>query len=235
MNTKQPGKQNRKAVTAGETVLLILAVLFLLFGFFVFGWYGSTYIPHRHNSEFHQKDLVISDSGQQCTLEIPAGKLSIRRPVRAVVGSKYQAEANVVLAQPLRFTNCTGGLPNWTISLEAQTAFVGSAVIPFAAIRQPAFNREDFSFQWSFTPEEPVAQYQSHFYLRAVVTKGETVIENWNVLVRDFPMENQVLLGQPIVLWFIAGGFSAVTGVLLLVLLLQKRKKRYNLRVRQDF
>lgn len=225
MNSKQPKKQNRKPFTAGETVLLILAVLFLLFGVFIFGWYGSTYIPHRHNSEFHPKNLVISDGGQQCTLEIPTGKLSIRRPVRAVVGSKYSAETDVVLDQPLRFTNCTGGLPNWNISLEAQTAFVGSAVTPFAAIRLPAFNREDFSFQWSFTPEEPVAQYQSHFYLRVVVTKGGSVIENWNVLVRDFPMENQLLLGQPIVLWLIAGGFSSVTGILLLVILIQKRKK----------
>lgn len=228
MNIKQPGKQNRRPFTADEAVLLVLAVLLLLFGFFIFGWYGSTYISHIHNSEFHPKNLEISDGGQQCTLEIPAGKLSIRRPVRTVVGSKYSAEADVVLDQPLRFTNCTGGLPNWNISLEAQTAFVGSAVVPFAAIRQGAFNRENFSFQWSFTPEEPVAQYQSHFYLRAIVTKGESVIENWNMLVRDFPMENQLLLGQPIVLWFITGGFSAVTGILLLILLVQKRKKHIN-------
>ena len=169
MNTNQPENRKNspeKPFSAGEIVLLVLSVLLLSCGLFVFGWYGSTYIPLRHTSEIHAKDLVIRAGGQQCTLEIPSGKLSIRRPSRAVVGSKYHAEADVVWAQPLRFKDCSGGIPNWDINLEAQIGFVGSEVIPFSAIRQPVFNRNDFSFQWTFTPQETVAEYPSHFYLR---------------------------------------------------------------------
>ena len=228
MNTNQPENRKNspeKPFSAGEIVLLVLSVLLLSCGLFVFGWYGSTYIPLRHTSEIHAKDLVIRAGGQQCTLEIPSGKLSIRRPSRAVVGSKYHAEADVVWAQPLRFKDCSGGIPNWDINLEAQTGFVGSEVIPFSAIRQPVFNRNDFSFQWTFTPQETVAEYPSHFYLRVIVANGENVVENWSLLVRDFPMQNTQLFGQPIVLWFIAGSFSAAAGILLLILLVQKRKK----------
>lgn len=228
MNTKQPENRKnsyKKPFSAGEIVLLILSVLLLSCGLFVFGWYGTTYIPLRHTSEIHSKDLVIRAGGQQCTLEIPSGKLSVQRPSRAVVGAKYHAKADVVWEQPLRFTNCSGGIPNWDINLEAQTGFVGSEVIPFSAIRQPVFNRNDFSFQWTFTPQEPVAEYPSHLYLRIIVSGRENVIENWSLLVRDFPMQNVQLFGQPIVLWFIAGSFSAAAGILLLILLLQKRKK----------
>ena len=89
-------------------------------------------------------------------------------------------------------------------------------------------NRDDFSFEWSFTPEEPIAVYQSHLWLRVIVSEQDQTIERWNILVRDFPMENAALFGQPTVLWLIICGFSALTGLLLLILLLQKKSGTKN-------
>ncbi len=225
MNRNKTGKTDQKSRSIGQILLPGLAVLFLLPGILFAVWYGSTYLPVRQASSFPAKEIMISSGGRQCTLEIPSGTLDLRHPRRAAVGSTYQASAEVRLDQAPHFSDCTGGMANWNINLEAQTSFVAANVQPFASIRQPAVNRDDFSFDWTFTPEEPIAVYQSHLWLRVIVSEQDQTIERWNILVRDFPMENTSLFGQPTVLWLIISGFSALTGILLLILAIQKNKK----------
>ena len=223
MSTKNSSEQKHKS--AGKIILLILTILFLLMGLIIFSWYGLTYISVRQTSEIRENKVTISSGGQQCTLLIPHGTLSLRHPSRTAVGSNYKFDAEVKLEEPLRFVDCSGGIPNWTINLEAQTTLISSQVKPYSSIRVPAFDQDQFFFNWTFTPEEEVSQYQSHFWLRAVITQHNETIESWNMLVRDFPMENKALFGQPTILWLIGGGFSLVLGILLLILLLQKRQK----------
>ena len=218
-------KTKPKTLSRGQTVLLILIILFLLPGILFAAWYGSTYLPVKQVSTFPAKAITVSSGERQCTLEIPSGTLTFRHPRRAAVGSLYHSSAAVKLDQPLHFSGCTGGMSNWNINLEAQTSFVGSNVQPFAAIRQPAVNREDFSFDWTFTPEEPIATYQSHLWMWAIVSQQDETIERWNILVRDFPMENAALFGLPTVLWLFISGFSVLVGVLLLILLLQRKNR----------
>ncbi len=227
MNTKKPSKTNDPGSrSAAGTVLLILAFLFFLTGILIFGWYGLSFIPVRQTSGILPKQVEISSGAQRCTLEIPAGTLDLRHPRYAATGSSYRAEALVRLEQPLRFTDCTGGLPNWSISLEAQSTLVASEVEPYASIRQPAFDRDSFTFRWTFTPEEQIPTYTSHLWLRAIISQQEETVERWNILVRDFPMENAALFGQPTALWMITGAFSLLLGSLLLILLLQRRSRR---------
>lgn len=223
---KQKPLKNKadRPLSAADIVLPAFVILFLLFPVLFFGWYGSTYIPVTQKSEIHSRELVISQGSGQCTLDIPAGELTLRRIRRAVLGASYRFEADVKLERPLRFINCTGTIPNWDISLEAQTALVSSAVKPYSSIREPAFDREHFAFKWSITPEEPVPQYQSHFWLRAIVNGKDRTVENWNILVRDFPMENISFFGMPAVIGTIISGFSLVFGLLFLILLLQRRR-----------
>ena len=223
----QKSKTDRP-LSPAEIVLLVLVILFFLPPLLFSGWYGATYIPVTQKSEIHARELLISQGASQCTLDIPAGTLTLRRPQRAVLGSSYRFRAQVQLERPLRFINCTGAIPNWNISLEAQTALVSSNVKPFSSIRQPAFDQEHFTYTWDFTPEERVPQYQSHFWLRAIVSEKDQTIENWNILVRDFPMENLSFFGMPAVIGVIISGFSLVFGLLLLILLLQKRRQKRN-------
>ena len=223
----QKSKTDRP-LSPAEIVLLVLVILFFLPPLLFSGWYGATYIPVTQKSEIHARELLISQGASQCTLDIPAGTLTLRRPQRAVLGSSYRFKAQVQLDRPLRFINCTGAIPNWNISLEAQTALVSSNVKPFSAIRQPAFDQEHFTYTWDFTPEERVPQYQSHFWLRAIVSEKDQTVENWNILVRDFPMENLSFFGMPAVIGVIISGFSLVFGLLLLILLLQKRRQKRN-------
>ena len=225
MNTKPPSQKNdRRGHPISGIIPAILTGLFFLPGIVIFLWYGLTFIPVQQNSAILPKQVEISSGAQSCMLEIPAGTLSLRHPQHAAVGSTYKAEANVQLDQPLRFTNCSGGLPNWNINLEGQTTLVAAAVEPYASIRQPAFDRDSFAFRWTFTPEEPVPTYTSHFWLRVIVSEKEETIERWDILVRNFPMENTMLFGQPTVFWLIAGGFSLLLGSLLLILTLQQRR-----------
>ena len=214
---------NKPPYSGKEKLLLVLSVLFLLCGSLIFGWYGSTYIPVQQTSNILPRELEIKAGAVRCTLDIPAGSITIRHPSRAAVGSNYKVSAEVSLEKPLRLMDCVGGLPNWNINLESQTTLVASDVSPFASIRQPASGRDSFSFNWTFTPLEQVPQYQSHLWLRTIVSEQDQTIENWNLLVRDFPMENAALFGQMTLIWLIAGGFFLILGILLLVLLLQKR------------
>ena len=227
MSTKPQKKaiNHNRSFSAAAIIMLISAVLFILPGVLIFAWYGFTYIPVRQTSAFPSRNLTIQSGGQQCTLVIPSGQISIRRPQRTAVGSSYSMTAEVSLEEPFRFTDCSSGLPNWNINLEAQTALVGAAVHPFAAIRQPAFDREKISFDWTFTPEEKVSRYTSHLWLRTIVSQQSETVERWDLLVRDFPMENMELLGQPTIFWLIGSGFSVLIGLLLFLLFLQKRKK----------
>ena len=218
--------KTERPLSPAEIVLLVLVILFFLPPLLFFGWYGATYIPVTQKSEIHARELLISQGASRCTLDIPAGTLPLRRPQRAVLGSSYRFKAQVQLDRPLRFINCTGAIPNWNISLEAQTALVSSNVKPFSSIRQPAFDQEHFTYTWDFTPEERVPQYQSHFWLRAIVSEKDQTVENWNILVRDFPMENLSFFGMPAVIGVIISGFSLVFGLLLLILLLQKRRQK---------
>lgn len=227
MSTKtDKTKTEKKPLSPAEWILLLLMGLFLLGGALVFGWFGLTYLPVSQTSEIHARDLEISAGGQRCTLSIPAGTLSLRHPSRTAVGSSYHFDAEVRLESPLRFVSCENGIPNWNIDLEAQTGLVSSKVKPFASIRQPTVNRKQFSFKWTFIPEEPVPQYRSHFWLRAIVTEKDQTIENWNILVRDFPMENRVIFGQAVIFWLIGAAFSILLGLLLLAVLLQMRKRK---------
>ena len=227
---KQNPQKNKtdRPLSPADIVLLVFVILFLLLPVLFFGWYGSTYIPVTQKSEIHARELVISQGSGRCTLDIPAGTLTLRRPQRAVLGCSYRFRAQVQLERPLRFINCTGAIPNWNISLEAQTALVSSNVKPFSSIRQPAFDQEHFTYTWDFTPEERVPQYQSHFWLRAIVSEKDQTVENWNILVRDFPMENLSFFGMPAVIGVIISGFSLVFGLLFLILLLQKRQQKRN-------
>ena len=220
--------KTERPLSPAEIVLLVLVILFFLPPLLFSGWYGATYIPVTQKSEIHARELLISQGASQCTLDIPAGTLTLRRPQRAVLGSSYRFRAQVQLERPLRFINCTGAIPNWNISLEAQTALVSSNVKPFSSIRQPAFDQEHFTYTWDFTPEERVPQYQSHFWLRAIVSEKDQTVENWNILIRDFPMENLSFFGMPAVIGVIISGFSLVFGLLLLILLLQKRRQKRN-------
>ena len=224
MSTKKSSEPKHKS--AGGIILAVFTILFLLAGLLIFAWYGLTYIPVRQSSEIRANSVEISSGGQRCTLLIPGGTLSLRHPSRTAVGASYQFDAEVTLEEPLRFVDCTGGIPNWNINLEAQTTLVSSQVKPYSAQRQPAFDRDHFTFNWTFTPEEPVLPYQSHFWLRAIITDKDETVENWNVLVRDFPMENTALFGQPTVFWLIGAGFSLLLGILFLILLLQKRNRK---------
>lgn len=227
MNTKPPlPKTDRKSHPLSGTLLAILTGLFFLPGILIFALYGLSFIPVRQTSGILPKQLVISSGTQSCTLEIPAGTLKLSHPEHAAVGSTYKTEAKVQLDQPFRFTDCSGGLPNWNINLEAQTTLVAAAVEPYASIRQPAFDRDSFTFRWTFTPEEPVRTYTSHFWLRVIISQQDETIERWDILVRDFPMENVTLFGQPTVFWLITGAFSILLGSLLLILLLQQRRTR---------
>ena len=225
--------KQKTPLNTGDKVILIPAVLLLLFGIVIFAWYGATYIPVRQNSDILPREVEISSGGFQCTLDIPAGSLTLTHPSHAALGSSYRTEAEIRLERPLRFINCSG-LPNWNISLEAQTTLVASDVRPYAAIRQPAFDREAFTFEWTFIPEEPVPSYQSHFWLRAIVSSQNEPIERWNLLVRDFPMENTALFGQPTVLWLIFAGTATVTALLLLILVIQKRVRRSKSEIRSQ-
>ena len=222
MKPNQPSKTDPQPFTTAEKILAGSTALFLLASLLVFGWYGSTFLHVRQTSEIHARDLVISSGDQSCTLSIPAGKLRISRPTQAVIGANSKLDARVELDEPLRFINCTG-MPNWNILLEAQTSLIGANVKPNASIRQPVFDRLEFSYNWVFTPEEAVETYQSHLWLRAVVTEKDKTIENWNILIREFPMKNTALFGQPAIIWLFGAGFSLLLGSLLLVLLLQKR------------
>ena len=212
-------------LSSGDLLLLIPAAVLLLFGILVFAWYGATFIPVRQDSQILPREVEISSGGISCTLDIPAGTLSLTHPSRAALGGSYKTEAGISLERPLRFINCSG-LPNWDLSLEAQTTLVASDVKPYASILQPAFDRDKFTFRWTFTPEEPVPTYQSHFWLRAIVTEHDQPVERWNLLVRDFPLENVAIFGQPTVLWLICAGASLLIAALLLILLGQKRTKR---------
>ncbi len=218
--------KNKKGtpLNTGDKMLLIPAVLLLLFGILIFAWYGYTYIPVRQSSDILPREVDISAGGVRCTLDIPAGSLTLTHPAHAALGSSYKTKAEIRLERPLRFINYSG-LPSWSLSLEAQTTLVAADVRPYAAIRQPAFDRETFSFEWTFIPEEPVPDYQSHFWLRAIVTQQEEPIERWNLLVRDFPMENTALFGQPTVLWLICAGAAVIIAVLLFILVGQRKSK----------
>lgn len=220
--------EKQKPLSAASAVLLGLAVLFMLPGLAVFIWYGLTYIPAVQTSEFPARELTVSYGTGQCTLEIPDGTLTLRHPVRAAVGSSYSASAEVRLSRAPRISACTGPLPNWNINLEAQTSFVSAGVTPFASIRQPAVNRDTFLFEWTFTPEETVPVYQSRLWLRMIVSEQDQTIERWNMLARDFPMENAALFGQPTVLWLIAGSICVLLGILLLILLIQRQRAARN-------
>ena len=180
------------------------------------------------DSDISEIIVVPAEMPGGITLDIPAGTLTLRRPQRAALGSSYRFKAQVQLERPLRFINCTGAIPNWNISLEAQTALVSSNVKPFSAIRQPAFDQDHFTYAWDFTPEERIPQYQSHFWLRAIVSGKDQTVENWNILVRDFPMENISFFGMPAVIGVVISGFSLVFGLLFLILLLQKRHQERN-------
>ena len=226
MKQKPQKSKTERPLSPAEIVLLVLVILFFFPPLLFFGWYGATYIPVTQKSEIHAKELLISQGSSRCTLDIPAGTLMLRRPQRAVLGSSYRFRAQVQLERPLRFINCTGAMPNWNISLEAQTALVSSNVKPFSSIRQPAFDQEHFTYTWDFTPEERVPQYQSHFWLRAIVNEKDQTVENWNIPVRDFPMENLSFFGMPAVIGVIISGFSLVFGLLILILLLQKRRQK---------
>ena len=70
--------------------------------------------------------------------------------------------------------------------------------------------------------------YQSRFWLRMIVSEQDQTIERWNMLARDFPMENAALFGQPTVLWLIAGGICVLLGILLLILLIQRQRAARN-------
>ena len=231
MNTK-PDKntQNKPSLTAGEIILLSAAILFFLFVFVIAGWFGSTYLPAGQTSAIHSGELEVTAGNQKCTLKIPAGTLKINRPSKGAIGAKYKFSADASLEEPLRFVNCEEGIPNWTINIEAQTTFVGAEVKPFDVIREPAFDRDHFSFNWTFVPEEPVSPYQSHFWLRAIITQQDQTVENWNILVRDFPMENEALFGLPAIFWLIGAGLALIFGSLFLILFLQKRQKNSNLK-----
>ena len=227
MNVKNNvSQENKKGLSIFEIILLFAAVLFLIAGVLKGCWYGLTYLPARQTSKIPARELEIRSGGQQCTLVIPSGTLQFRGPSRAAVGSKYKFDAEVTLESPLRFIDCKNGIPNWNINLEGQTTFVASDVKPFSSIRQPAFDRQHFAFNWSFVPEEEVLQYQSHLWMRIIITQQDQTVENWNLLVRDFPMENVLLFGQPIIIWLIAAAFSLLFGVLLLILFIQKRRRQ---------
>lgn len=218
-------KTDHHSLSKGQALLLGLALLFLLPGILFSLWFGTTYIPIRQVSKFPAKEITVTSGGNTCTLQIPSGTLDLRHPRRAAVGSTYQASAVIMLDQVPRFTGCTDGMSNWNINLEAQTSFVAANVQPFASIRQPAVNRDRYTFEWTFTPEEPIAVYQSHFWLRLIVSELDQTIERWDILVRDFPMENTAIFNQPTVLWLIISSFSVLTGILLVILALQKKRK----------
>ena len=217
--------KQKTPLNTGDKVILIPAVLLLLFGIVIFAWYGATYIPVRQSSDILPREVEISSGGFQCTLDIPAGSLTLTHPSHAALGSSYRTKAEIRLERPLRFINCSG-LPNWNLSLEAQTTLVAADVRPYAAIRQPAFDRENFSFEWTFIPEEPVPAYQSHFWLRAIISQQDEPIERWNILVRDFPMENTSLFSQPTILWLICAAAAVLTSALLSILVLQRIIKK---------
>lgn len=225
MRTKS-SKENRPEhrFTAGELTLLVFTVLLLIPAVLFAAWYLPTRFPVTERSNIRAQHVEVQSAGNHCTLEIPSGTLTIRRPERAAVGSSYGFTASVQLDSPMRLTNCSGSLPVWNLYLEGQTTLVAAAVQPYALIRQPASNREQLTFEWTFTPEEEVAQYTSHLYLRAIVMEQDQTVERWNLLVRDFPMENAALFDQPTVLWLAAAGVSALIGLLLFIILLQKRR-----------
>lgn len=226
MSTKQNSKNgSRKALSAGEIILLSVTIIFLLTALSIAGWYGVTYLPVNHTSQIRSGELEVQTGNQHCTLEIPSGTLSIKRTSRGAVGAKYKFDAEVTLEKPLRFVNCEGGIPNWSVNLEAQATLVGADVKPSSTIRQPAFDRNHFSFNWTFVPEETVSQYTLHFWLRTVITQQDQSVENWNILVRDFPMENNALFGQTAAFWLIVGGAALVVGLLFLILFMQKTRK----------
>ena len=210
-------------LSAAERLLLVLTVVFLLPAVLIGGWYGFMRLTTRQETRILPRELRIASGNSQCTLVIPAGALTIRRPLRTIVGTKYHLTAEAALDEPLRFTGCEGSIPNWNISLEAQTTLVGAIVEPHASIRQPAFDRDRITFRWNFVPKETVPAYRSYLWLRVIVSEAENTLENWDMLVREFPMSNTSLFGQPLVLWLITAGASGLIGILFLILFIQKR------------
>ena len=218
-------KSRKNKAEASERLLLILTFIFLLPVILVGGWYGFMHLSVRQNSRILPQELIIHSAESQCTLVIPEGSLSIHRPRRAAVGTKYRLDAEVSLDEPIRFTGCSGKLPNWNVSLEAQTMLPGALVEPFAAIRQPAFDRSSINYHWTFVPEEPIATFQSSLWLRVIISEGGETVENWSLLVREFPMSYLTLFGQPLVFWLILAGASGIIGILFLILWIQKRQR----------
>ena len=87
-------KNKKKApLSSGDLLLLIPAAVLVLFGILVFAWYGATFIPVRQDSQILPREVEISSGGISCTLDIPAGTLSLTHPSRAALGGSYKTEA----------------------------------------------------------------------------------------------------------------------------------------------
>ena len=225
MNTKPSNKPKKQSKTGG-IVLAVLTALFLIPALGIAVWFGSTAIRTTKTSAFPGRDLVITYAGQRCTLEMPAGTVTVSSPKRAAAEVDYDLTAELNFDGEFRLKDCQDGIPNWTVALEGEAELPAADVKPYAAIRQPVLERPEIKYEWTFTPKAQSAGINGRLWMRVEVSEKDAPVESWDMLVRDIPLKYTALFSVSPVFWYLTAGICAVIGLLFLILLLQWRKKR---------
>ena len=196
----------------------LLACLAAAFGLSVFMWYGVTRICVREESNIPENNLQVSDGETVCQLRIPRGTLSLTYPRRSAVGAASPFRADIHWSDAVELTDCTGPEADWKLELEARPAIIGSELEPVPNIRQPLSGRTDLRYEWKSTAEAPQPRSDARFWLRLIVSSGETTLERWDLLVRDFQTESLSFLGLTAPYALAYGLASLLAGILIWII-----------------
>lgn len=216
---KKPGKHSFSSFRIAAFLCILPGLAGLL-------WYSWTRLSRIDESSIHAGQLLISNEKNSCQLNIPEGTLSIQRPLQSALGARSPLSARVSFAEPVSFSDCSGGIPSWKLQIEAQSELVGAEVEPGALIRQPLSDRTDIEFNWNFDFPYVLTNDTSHFWLRILVLEGTEIIERWTLLVREFPMRSVSFLGLSAAVVIPLSLSLIVIGILLLVSEWVSKKKK---------
>ena len=64
-------KTKPKTLSRGQTVLLILIILFLLPGILFAAWFGLTYLPVKQDSSFPAREITVSFRADMPAFMVP--------------------------------------------------------------------------------------------------------------------------------------------------------------------
>ncbi len=223
MSTKSSNKVRKKNKT-GEIVLTILTLLFLVPAAVIVIWFGTTAIHTATTSSFPGRELTITYNGQRCTLEMPAGTLTLNAPTRAAAEVSYDLTASLIFDGDFRLKDCRDGIPNWSVALEGEAELPAAEVKPYSAIRQPVIDRPEMKYEWTFTPKAQSGGLNGRLWLRVVVSEKDAAVESWNMLVRDIPLKYTALFSVSPVFWCLTAAVCTLIGLLCLLLLLIRRR-----------